>query len=592
MKPIVKAFVFSLVASILIINPAFAAIPNEEILDYYDQNGVYYYNPLGGDDACNSASTILSGDSIEEKIWNYFIKKGFNDAQTAGILGNAMVESGLEPTRASNSTYWGLFQWGYGRKDKLFAKLNSAGLGQYTSKEYWGSSSSKKIASADLDRVLATELDYTLSETDRHWQSEIKKQTTPEAAAEVFLTLFERAVNGKSQVLYYKPFVGQLYQGTKARRDYASKYYKKYSGRGVAATGTASAAEKGKNLTIIGDSITFYSNAAIRSKFTDLDHSNINAIVGRQWHEGIEVAKKLKLNDTVIFALGTNTIDLTKKKIENAIKAIGENRKIILVTNYTLKDKHAYDSNNKLLKDFAKKHSNIYLADWYAAISEKGSKYMADDLHPNAKGQKLFAEVLYKAVNGNLDANGCSVSDEFSALVKAYAWPEFHKAPYTNRMPEYAKAVTASVAEKRYVGGWARGVQGIDCGGFVTILVQNSGIAKNYNSYKGGTIAQERWVKNHSWTLLNKNKNTPVDTSILQPGDVAFSDGHTFIYVGEIEGFHSKIASASWGESSARAPMAGKEDLLYSKGAAVRWYRNPMYSSGSTTSYSTNTRNN
>ena len=62
MKPIVKAFVFSLVASILIINPAFAAIPNEEILDYYDQNGVYYYNPLGGDDACNSASTILSGD--------------------------------------------------------------------------------------------------------------------------------------------------------------------------------------------------------------------------------------------------------------------------------------------------------------------------------------------------------------------------------------------------------------------------------------------------------------------------------------------------------------------------------------------------
>lgn len=591
MKPIVKALLFSVISSILILNPAFAAIPNEEILDYYEQNGVYYYNPVGDEDACNSAATILSGNTTEEKIWNYFVNHGFTDAQTAGILGNAMVESGLEPTRASNGNYWGLFQWGFGRKDKLFTKLKNAGLSQYTNNEYWGSGSSKKISGSDFDRVLATELDFTLSETDRNWQSEIKKQNTPESAAEVFLTLFERAVNGKSEILYYKPFVGQLYQGTKKRRDYAKKYYKEYSGKGVAATGV-SGIEKGKNLTVIGDSITFYSNAAIRSQFTDLDSSNINAVVGRQWHEGIDVAKKIKLSDTVIFALGTNTSDLTKKKIENAIEAIGKNRKIVLVTNYEVKNPHTYDSNNKLLKTFAKNHSNIYLADWASAIAAKGSKYMADNLHPNAKGQKLFAEVLYKAVNGSLDAKGCSVANEFAALVKAYAWPESHNAPYTNRMPEYANAVKKSSAEGRYVGGWARGVQGIDCGGFVTILVQNSGIAKNYNSYKGGTWAQERWVKNHSWILLNKNSETPVDTSILQPGDVAFSDGHTFIYVGEIEGFHSKIASASWGESTARAPMAGTENLLRSKRSIVRWYRNPSYSANSTTSYSTNKGNN
>ncbi len=592
MKPALKALLISFVASILILNPAFAAIPSEDVLDYYDQNGVYYYNEVGGEDACNSASTILSGDSIEEKIWNYFIKKGFNDTQTAGILGNAMVESSLEPTRASNDTFWGLFQWGYGRKDKLFTKLKNAGLSQYTSSEYWGIGASKKIAAADLDRVLAIELDHATSETDRNWQTEIKKQSTPEAAAEVFLTLFERAVNGKSEILYYEPFVGQLYQGAKKRRDYAREFYKQYSGKGIAASGTSGGAENGHNLTIIGDSITFFSNASIRSQFSDLDSSDINAKSGRQWHEGVKVAKEIKLHDTVIFALGTNSEDLTEKKVSEAISTIGAQRRIVLVTNYDMNNPHRFDSNNEIFRNFAKKHSNIYLADWKTAISEKGWDYMADGFHPNAKGQKLFAETLYKAVNGSLDAKGCSVNSEFTALVKAYAWPDFHKAPYTNRMPEYANAVSKSSAEGRYVGGWARGVQGIDCGGFVTILVQNSGIAKDYNDYKGGTWAQERWVKNHSWILLNKNSDTPVDTSILQPGDVAFTNGHTFIYVGEIEGFNSVIASASWGEDTARAPMAGKEDLLHGKGGTVRWYRNPMYSTNSTTTYSTNERNN
>jgi hypothetical protein len=63
----------------------------------------------------------------------------------------------------------------------------------------------------------------------------------------------------------------------------------------------------------------------------------------------------------------------------------------------------------------------------------------------------------------------------------------------------------------------------------------------------------------------------------LQAGDGAFSRGHTFIYVGEIPGFDSVIASASIGGSSARAPMAGTEGLLEGNGAIVRWYRNPQY---------------
>jgi hypothetical protein len=158
-------------------------------------------------------------------------------------------------------------------------------------------------------------------------------------------------------------------------------------------------------------------------------------------------------------------------------------------------------------------------------------------------------------------------------------------------MPDYANAVSQSISEGRYVGGSINGVPGIDCGGFVTILVQNSGLEPNYNDTKGTTDVQEAWVKSHNWTLLNSSASVPVDTSILQAGDVAFSNGHTFIYVGEIPGFDSNIASASYGQSSARAPMAGLEDLHHGNGSVVRWYRNPQFTSGNGTNYKQNLQN-
>ncbi len=414
MKFFLKTLTIFIVATILIDQPAFATVPSDEILDMYDTNGIYYYNPSGSNDACGSTSTTLSGSNTTEKMWNYFIDHGFTDAQAAGIIGNAYAESSIQPNRASNSTYWGMFQWKGDRKAKLFSMLEEAGLMQYTTEKYWAIGTDKLIPEDDFNKLLQITLDFTLSEDSRHWKEEIKQQNTPEAAAEVFLTLFERAVNGKDEILYYQPFLGLKYQGAVKRRNYARKVYDEYSGKGLSTT----------------------------------------------------------------------------------------------------------------------------------------------------------------------SSTGCDSYGTFTSLVKSYAWPEYHKAPFTDRMPGYAEAVSRSIAEKRYVGGSINGVPGIDCGGFVTILVQNSGLEPNYNDTKGGTDNQEVWVKKHNWIMLNSDYNTPVDTSLLRPGDVALSLGHTFIYVGEIPGFNSVIASASYGQSTARAPMAGREDLLRSSRSIVRWFRNPKYPSG------------
>ena len=166
----------------------------------------------------------------------------------------------------------------------------------------------------------------------------------------------------------------------------------------------------------------------------------------------------------------------------------------------------------------------------------------------------------------------CSSSGGNSALQEytlKYAWKELNHSPRKERTPDYTNAISTAVNEGRYVGE-----EGIDCGGFVTTLLYDSGFDKTYNKdAKGGpTYEQEAWAK-ANWQRLGAANGTyePDGSKFtedkLQPGDVAFSQGHTWIYVGEISGFESKYASASQGM---KAPSAGEEGFFYDQNV---WYR-------------------
>ena len=164
-------------------------------------------------------------------------------------------------------------------------------------------------------------------------------------------------------------------------------------------------------------------------------------------------------------------------------------------------------------------------------------------------------------------------SGDLSAKTLAYAWPEYHPAPYTTKKPEYATAVKKAQSEGRYVGGLA--YPGVDCGGFVTTLLVDSGFEPEYNhggkfsKGAGNTVTQKAWAASNWKTLGN---GSSINVADLQPGDVAFSPGHTFVYVGTIPGFESKIASASvsFSGNGWRSPMAGKESPT---SGDVTWYR-------------------
>lgn len=161
------------------------------------------------------------------------------------------------------------------------------------------------------------------------------------------------------------------------------------------------------------------------------------------------------------------------------------------------------------------------------------------------------------------------------ATIKAYAWPDYRGSPYTKKKPEYDAAIAKASSSGGYVGSSG----GIDCGVFVTRVIVDSGFDPNYNSGKGPTGEQTRWL-NQNWQKLGAG-NT-IDTSTLQPGDVAMLPSHTFLFAGtNIDGFgkvttseSSRYASSWKGVASAslgeRAPMAGLEDMTASN---TVWYR-------------------
>lgn len=206
----------------------------------------------------------------------------------------------------------------------------------------------------------------------------------------------------------------------------------------------------------------------------------------------------------------------------------------------------------------------------YNEIGQDSGTAISDGL------KQKYADGLIKGIEESIPftkkdqcGNAPAVSGNLQQLTLKYAWPEWHAKGWVQKKDDYETAVQQAKKDGMYTGDTCFG-GGVDCGAFVSLLVVNSGFDPNYNHSDklnkgaGPTGTQEAWAKDN-WKLLGAG--TAIDTGTLQAGDVALLDGHTFIYVGDIPGFKSKIASAS---QCGRAPMAGKESLT---GDGVRWYR-------------------
>jgi len=174
----------------------------------------------------------------------------------------------------------------------------------------------------------------------------------------------------------------------------------------------------------------------------------------------------------------------------------------------------------------------------------------------------------YKSNTGSIVAENCGLQyGNLSSYVTTYAWPDRRSSGQVELKPEYAASVSAAQSRNEFVGGDL--YKGVDCGGFVTRVMRDSGYDPLYNSGEGNTLVQREYLR-ANWQQIH-----PTSSSDLKLGDVAIMHdpsigGHTFIYVGDLSGFDGSSASSSLDE---RAPSAYNESLFSVFGIPYEWFR-------------------
>lgn len=197
----------------------------------------------------------------------------------------------------------------------------------------------------------------------------------------------------------------------------------------------------------------------------------------------------------------------------------------------------------------------------------------------DGKDKRYGAYTMYKLIGGPDDGTvtslggglcgggGGVISGSFDEVLVSYAHADYHPPIYHVFKPAYKAAVLEAQKAGVYVGG-LKEPKGIDCGGFVSLLMRNSKTDPDYNKYMGPTTAQERWmIESGKYDRVDKIIGKPVTgTENLQKGDIAINPDHTYIYIKSVNGINGNSASASLEQ---RTPMA---DNAYGF-QSFNWYR-------------------
>ena len=572
---------------------------------FFSSNNILYY-----DDEClevSSAEAVqLAGNDNEQKILNFFMRKGLSLAQAAGIVGNIMQESGLKPD----------IEQGGKVVDENYTPRNGVGFGlvqwTFTERQAPLVAFTEDMGVSVID--LGGQLGFIWHELEGQWLSTLNKLRStddPTEAAVVFHDGYERSADSTSQV-------------RSVRGGNAQKIYDKYKDAPALAgasaedtlrqpggdpDGSSGNSSLGK-VYVLGDSITQGAASIYEEKMKEAGASEVKVSYSgggnldnpgttgtmRSGLDSIRADKGyIKNADTIVVAHGTNNMSNTRpadtliKEAMKEIKNTGTNGKVFWVDVAITENGPANyqpivgNVNNAIYANSSAGYTPI---SWARVVdpsydpahatgpTKHNTEYISSDgIHPTSAGStKLVETVIENIKNGggveSSENQNCKeagfAGGNFNETLKHYAWSEW-KGMTIEARPEYTEAYTKARAEGLYIGGISH--PGIDCGGFVTLLVRDSGFDKGYNyEGKGGnTSMQEKWTQ-ENWESLGASSS--IDPASLQPGDVAINAGHTFIYVGDVPGFESKIASASLDE---RAPMADTAQQATQPG--FNWYR-------------------
>lgn len=266
----------------------------------------------------NCTAGLLPGNSIAEKIWNYFVQADIdgvsdNPAAIAGIIGNLYTESGLNPfMNGSTSDYYrGLFMLNSSNGSGLWNAINSAvGANYWAFYDWWcgvsdypdGNNCADNVLSNNnvpqdaIDTAIKMELDYlVLGEvngekvSDQTFHNEfldfvkhfdvITNKDKARSYSELFLITVEIAyetsdVKGEAPqdpgVRSFGISRGyERWQGAESRGNNAEEFYNRYSNVTVPTTTTYSGSMTSGNSNITAASSGGY------NKYDDLTDAEL-----------------------------------------------------------------------------------------------------------------------------------------------------------------------------------------------------------------------------------------------------------------------------------------------------------------------------
>lgn len=196
---------------------------------------------------------------------------------------------------------------------------------------------------------------------------------------------------------------------------------------GSSASAEADGVQPG-SVSIVGDSVTLAAMDALQNKIPQAD---IDAQVSRNISEGLPLieddATQGHLGQVVVISLSTNT-QITMSEIDELIKAIAphQERKIVLVTGVGPANLSWVAESNKVIAQAAQKYpQTISVADWAAAQQGHPEYLVSDGVHPQAKGQQVYAQTIAQAVDAaqkSLRAEG-KLSDDAQGSASAEPTP-------------------------------------------------------------------------------------------------------------------------------------------------------------------------
>lgn len=154
----------------------------------------------------------------------------------------------------------------------------------------------------------------------------------------------------------------------------------------------------GKNVTVIGDSVTLAAAPALQQALPDV---SVDAEVSRAMPAGISLVQSLKsegaLRPYVVLSLATNSA-VSAEQLDQLYELIGKGHYLVLVTAFGPERTTWIGPSNDVMRSWAAGKDRVQVADWAAAIGAHTENLAGDYVHPDGQGGKYYAEVVKKAL--------------------------------------------------------------------------------------------------------------------------------------------------------------------------------------------------